>query len=303
MAWTRRRIAIELLLAVPVLLAGSALAQNPADPTTRSTPAKAASVKTTHHKTVHHPKPLVLPPLAGGPLRQLPMDQIPSNPAKVSFQDGLLSISADNATLGEILGDVRRLTGASIDIPQGSGANERVVTQLGPGAPNQVLARLLNGTSFNYVMVGSDKDPSAVTSVVLTPKTPGGGETQTAVAAPYQAEDPNAAPNRFPHPMPFNQGPPNMQPGAMQAPMPGAQAQPAPAEDDAKDEEDTTDDNANADDPNQQGPQPPDVNIQQQDPNQPNAGPKTPEQILEMLRRQQQQQPGSNPPETPPQQQ
>jgi hypothetical protein len=38
------------------------------------------------------------------------------------------------------------------------------------------------------------------------------------------------------------------------------------------------------------------------DPNQPNAGPKTPEQILEMLRRPQQQQPvGNNPPQAPPQ--
>jgi len=47
----------------------------------------------------------------------------------------LLTISAQNSTLSEILRDVRKLTGASIEIPAGLGANERVVTHLGPGAP------------------------------------------------------------------------------------------------------------------------------------------------------------------------
>jgi hypothetical protein len=42
------------------------------------------------------------------------MDQLPPTPAKVSYQGGLLTISAQNSTLGEILRDVRRLTGASI---------------------------------------------------------------------------------------------------------------------------------------------------------------------------------------------
>jgi len=42
---------------------------------------------------------------------------------------------AQNSTLGEILRDVRKLTGASIEIPQGSGASERVIAHLGPGAP------------------------------------------------------------------------------------------------------------------------------------------------------------------------
>jgi len=61
-----------------------------------------------------------------------PMDQIPATPAKVSFENGLLTISAQNSTLGEILRDVRKLTGASIEIPQGSGASERVIAHLGP---------------------------------------------------------------------------------------------------------------------------------------------------------------------------
>jgi hypothetical protein len=293
---TRRWMALGLWLAGPVLFA-----QNLVAPTA---PQAAAPATTRHHKSHKSQKPLVLPPLPGGPLNQLPMDQTPPMPARVSYQDGLLTISAQNSTLGEILRDVRKLTGASIEIPQGSGASERVVTHLGPGAPRDVLAGLLNGSAFNYVMLGSSSDPTAVSSVILTAKPSSSGETQTANV--YQS-NPAAAmpPNRFPQPQPFNQ--------QVIVPPPGQSvvAQQANTEpDDVKDDEDNSEDNA--DDQAQGQPGQPGVGgvngvgaqdqpQLQPDPNQPNAGPKTPEQILEMLRRQQT--PGGaliNPP--PPQQ-
>ena len=137
-----RGIALGLWLAGPLLLAQT-VAQTPAPSAPRH-----------RHKSHKAQKQLALPPLPSGPLRQLPMDQIPATPAKVSYQDGLLTISAQNSNLGDILRDVHQLTGASIEIPKGSGANQRVITHLGPGAPRDVLAGLLNGTSFNYVMVG-----------------------------------------------------------------------------------------------------------------------------------------------------
>jgi hypothetical protein len=213
------------------------------------------------------------------------MDQLPPTPAKVSYQGGLLTISAQNSTLGEILRDVRKLTGASIEIPQN--ANERVVTHLGPGAPRDVLAVLLNGSAFNYVMLGSSSDPTAVSSVILMAKPSSPGDVQTAANA-FQS---NAAPmpqNGPPQPLPFR-------PPFQQAGQPGV-AQPANAEaddsKDDKDDEDSADDSA--DDQAQPQPQPgqpgqPAANTpgqpQQPDPNQPNAGPKSPEQILEMLRK------------------
>src|SRR5258708_22452867 len=175
-----------------------------------------------HHKPLKPQKPLVLPPLPSGPLSQVPMDQIPASPPKVSFQGGLLTISAQNSTLGEILRDVRKLTGASIEVPPGSAAaNERVIAHLGPGAPRDVLAGLFNGTQFNYVMLGSSSDPTAVSSVVLTLKTSAAGETQTA-ANTYQNNPGPMPPNRFPPPQPFNQQlivpqPGNGQPGVGQA--------------------------------------------------------------------------------------
>jgi hypothetical protein len=230
------------------------------------------------------------------------MDQLPPTPAKVSYQGGLLTISAQNSTLGEILRDVRKLTGASIEVPQN--ANERVVTHLGPGAPRDVLALLLNGSAFDYVMLGSSSDPMAVSSVILMAKPSSPGETQTQTAANVYQSNPRAIPpNRFPPPQPFSQAnivvpqPGNGQPGVAQSV--NAEA------DDSKDDEDNADDSA--DDQAQPGqPGMAGANAQDQpqpDPNQPNAGPKTPEQILEMLRRQQQPGvPAMPPPTQPPEQ-
>jgi hypothetical protein len=289
------------VLAAPVLLAPSLLAQTAAQP--------AAPPTTSHHKShkaQKAQKQVALPPLPSGPLSQLPMDQIPATRATVSFEGGLLTISAQNSTLGEILRDVRKLTGASIEIPPGSGVGERVVTHLGPGAPRDVLAGLLNGSSFDYVMLGSSSDPTAVSSVVLMAKPsslgdkPGDNQSATNL---NQGNPGMMAPNRFPA-TPFNQQVMAATPG-----QPG-NGRPANAEEDSKDDDaDNADDNA--DDQAQSGQPdtpPPNANVQEQpqqpDPsNQPNAGPKSPEQILEMLQRQRQQQQGPvAPPQPPPQQ-
>ena len=294
MQYRCRSMVLGLLLAVPALFAQTAV-----DPT--ATP-DAAPATTPRHSTHKAQTPVALPQMPSGPLSQVPMEQIPATPAKVTFQGGLLEISAQNSTLGEILRNVRKLTGASIDIPQGSNAaNERVVTHLGPGAPRDVLAVLLNGSSFNYVMVGSSSDPTAVSSVLLSVKPSATGESRTAAATPNVYPQPMPPNGAFPHP--FNGQFP--QPGGQ--PM-NVQAQPTTAEteelkdDDQENAEETADDQAqpgqpDATDANTQ------VQPQQPDPNQPNAGPRTPEQILEMLRRQQQ--PGAapvQPPQPPPQQ-
>ena len=255
----------------------------------------------TQHRLSHKaPKPVELPPMSRGLLTPLPMDQIPAAPAKVTYQDGLLTISAQNSSLVEILGDVRRLTGASIDFPQGAAANERVVTNLGPGAPRDVLVGLLNGSSFNYVMVGSNSDPNAVSSVILTTKPPSSGDVQTvASAAPAPYDNAPATPAAPARPMPFRRsplvaGPPNNGAAA-------ANADKDDSNDDDKDDKDDDDDQAQPGQPDANGQDQP----QPQDANQPNAGPKTPEQILQMLRNPAQPgalPPNQQPPQPPPQQ-
>jgi hypothetical protein len=95
-------------------------------------------------------------------------EQRPATLPTVIFENGKLTIIAKNAVLGDILRIVGEKTGAAIDVPDA--ASERVVSQLGPGPARDVIASLLNGSHFNYVMVGNEADPNAVARVVLTSK-------------------------------------------------------------------------------------------------------------------------------------
>lgn len=106
-------------------------------------------------------------PVAG--IVPLTPEQMPSNPPLVTYVNGKLSIVAKNSTLSDILRMVGEKTGALIDVP--AGAEERVVSQLGPGPAREVMASLLNGSHFNYVMIGNETDASSVAHVILTAKT------------------------------------------------------------------------------------------------------------------------------------
>ncbi|MFZ3264881.1 MAG: hypothetical protein WA172_12845 [Terriglobales bacterium] len=287
------RLLSGLLLAAPLLTAHAV------DQSATPVPQNATRTPVAHHKSHKKPTPLVLPPLPAGPLPQVPMTQLPASAPRVTYQNGLLAIAAQNSTLGEILRDVRKLTGASIEVPQAA-AGERVVAQVGPGAPRDVLALLLNGTPFNYVMMGSASDPSAVASIALSLK-PSSGEVQTAANVPTNSFQPGQPQPVFrggiPMPRPFRQPPGVATPGS----SPDAQS------DDNTDDSDTSADDSQDDSEQSQPAQPvvvqPDASAQpdQQavDPNQPNGGPKTPEQLLQLMRRAQ---PPGNPsfPNTPP---
>lgn len=242
-------------------------AVSPAQVTDQTPPKTSPTHHKSHSQKKATPAPLVLPPLPPGPLQQVPMDKIPATAPQVTFENGQLKIVADNATLGSILKDVRQLTGASIDLPA-NGAPERVVTNLGPGTPRDVLALLLNGTQFNYVMLGSSSDPGAVSTVLLSPK-PSSGDTQTVASAGYQQ---NANATNAMRQQPFRQ--------QMLAQQP---AQTDDSADDA-DSADDSDQNQPVQPGQAEGAQPdPNANSGEQA-NQPNAGPKTPEQMLEMMR-------------------
>jgi hypothetical protein len=123
-----------------------------------------------------------------GPIQQVPLDWMAPLSPQVTYDRGQLTIVALNSTLGDILRAVRKQTGAEIDIPE---AKERVVTHLGPGPARDVIAELLNGSRFNYVLLGSPADQSVLTRVVLVPRTsqePAGiqmaGQQQAAMRQP-----------------------------------------------------------------------------------------------------------------------
>lgn len=122
------------------------------------------------------PTPMVATP---PPVPQPPPtpEQMPAVPPRVSMNHGMLSISADNSTLGDILNSVRQQTGATLEVPS-SIANERVATNVGPGSPREVLQELLSGSKFDYIIVGTTQDPNAVQRIILSQRT-GGALNQT----------------------------------------------------------------------------------------------------------------------------
>jgi hypothetical protein len=111
-------------------------------------------------------------------------------PPQVSFQNEQLTIVATNSTLADILRAVRKQTGAEIEIPA---APERVVTHLGPGPALEVLAELLNGSRFNYVLLGSPANDAVLTRAVLLART--GSDNPVPASGPAMAAQrpPNSA--------------------------------------------------------------------------------------------------------------
>jgi hypothetical protein len=94
----------------------------------------------------------------------------------VTYRDGQLTIDAENSTLAAVLELVAEKTGAVIEVPPGSGL-ERIVEHTGPGRAEDVLASLLNGSPFDFVIVGSPQPPHVPMQVLLSlhgPDTPAG---------------------------------------------------------------------------------------------------------------------------------
>jgi hypothetical protein len=88
---------------------------------------------------------------------------------EVSFRNGLLSVSSNKANLSEILFAIHERTGAEIAIPAGA-EQEQVAADLGPAPAPEVLAHLLNGSKFNFLILSSATNPQALDRVILSPR-------------------------------------------------------------------------------------------------------------------------------------
>ncbi len=116
-----------------------------------------------------HKKPAPVAEVPQAPPPPPTLEQSPPTAPRISYQNGQLSIDAHNSTLAQVLRAVQVQTGATMDIP-GNANNERVVGQWGPGQPRDVLNTLLNGSKFDYIILGVTGDPGAVQKVILTPR-------------------------------------------------------------------------------------------------------------------------------------
>ena len=261
----RHNLGLALLLATGLCFAAG---ESPAQTAVPSSGARATS---SHPQKAHAHRKKTAPVAETPQPPPVPLtpEQMPPTPPRVTYQNGLLTIDAKNSTLSQVLRTVQAQTGASVETPS-SAANERVTMQVGPGRARDVLNTLLNGSKFDYIILGMADNPDGVQKVVLIPRQNAAATVNTAQSgapghaqpqyqppdepqdeemppAEAEGENPPQSPQAMPMPGRFRPG---------QVPMPSPDTNPEPAPD-------------NGNPPN---------------------GRKTPEQLLQELQNMQQQQ-------------
>lgn len=111
------------------------------------------------------------------------VEPAPKPPLQVSYQNGLLAISANKATLSQVLYAVQQRTGADISIAAGA-EQELVVAEIEPAPAPEVLAHLLNGSKFNFLILSAADDPAKLDKVILSTRYDGIFPTPPGVQAP-----------------------------------------------------------------------------------------------------------------------
>jgi hypothetical protein len=177
--------------------------------------AQATSTLPATPTTTPEPSPVPLTP-----------SQRPPQPAQITYADGALSISADNASLNQILRQITGDTGIKIT---GGVAEERVFGHYGPDNPNQVLAALLDGTGSNMIFV--QHEAGAPSELILTPRQGGPTPPNPNAAAFNNRSEPDETPRQAVQPPPYpspqgNSVIPPVTPGASTGASPNNTSQP-----------------------------------------------------------------------------
>ena len=211
------RASAPVFLSALLLAACSGFAQAPAP--AQSQPQTAAHPHPAHKQA----KKSFQKALAPTPTAEVhPPDPPPPNwpvlaqphPAEVHFNGTNLSVDAANSSLKEILEAITTATGMKVD---GFATDQRVFGSFGPASPRDVLAKLLEGTGYDVLMIG-DRGAGTPRELVLTsnagqPATasqpaqtqpPDSGDDDVVVEEPEQPAD-NPA-QQQPHPFPGGSG-------------------------------------------------------------------------------------------------
>jgi hypothetical protein len=156
-----------------------------------------AAPSATTHKAVHRHKhpiaakqqpttPQIAPVVVTPPEPELPHWPVNEQalPATVTWNSLGLRIEAANSSLQQILKDVATATGAKLE---GMTTDERVFGAFGPGQAHDVLSQLLQGTSYNIVMIG-DQGQGTPREIVLSSRH-AGSTTTTTNSAPAGDDD------------------------------------------------------------------------------------------------------------------
>lgn len=153
------------------------------------------------------------PMTAAAPTRP---DNAQRHRARVTYQNGMLEVHADNSSLNQILREIARETGMKI---VGGVVDQRVFGSYGPAPAATVLQTLLDGTGTNILL--QESRTHAPEQLVLTPRT--GGATPPPPSSPsYDVTEmePELSPPGMPQPATQAQtaAPPNSTPVPSTAP-------------------------------------------------------------------------------------
>jgi hypothetical protein len=213
-----RGLALSLLalLVVPAILGGkNLLAQTPAPQSTKPAQQQKAAAKpaqprrraAAHARAVSiEPRPApeaIAAPAPAPPASVWPANQ-PPNQAKVSWDSRGLEIEASNSSLDQVLHQVAVDTGVRLE---GLTQDQRIFGTYGPGPARDVLAKLLDGSGYNVLMIGG-RDADAPLEIVLTVSSPSSPQTaannrnrsnpEDDAAEPLEPEPPPSPPMKTP---------------------------------------------------------------------------------------------------------
>ena len=134
----------------------------------------------------------------------------------MSYRDGLLGIRANKATLSDVLTAIQQRTGADISMAAGA-EEEKVAVSIAPAPASEVLARLLNGSRFNFLILNSPDDARKLDKVILTLRAEGS-------IAPLPMPENNSVVPEVAPPL----EPQNVEPPAQPPPPPAGPSNPQP---------------------------------------------------------------------------
>ena len=183
--------AIAGLFAAGMLFSVQALAAQAPAATPAATSASSPAHKPLHLRTrpgaahpLTQPAPQAFAPLPPPAPPAWPANDRPAQAAVVWDSQGL-HIDAQNSSLQQILKDFSTASGAQIE---GMGSDERVFGTYGPGQARDVLSQLLQGSSYNVIMIG-DQGQGAPRQIVLSIRPTGDAQPAAANTSASSNED------------------------------------------------------------------------------------------------------------------
>ena len=107
-----------------------------------------------------------IPALAARDSSPRPPSGAAAIPLSVACKGNQLTVAANNSTLASILNEVKKCTGAKIDIP-GDAAEIRFYDTIGPLPIQEGLSVLLTASGYDFVIQSSESNPEKVEAVLL----------------------------------------------------------------------------------------------------------------------------------------